>query len=206
MKNLKIIKPGLLLIVPRTNKPLFAFFFLSVLFFQEKGVWVWESELKEDLEELEGKKKKHHLHIRAGGFHESRGCLWALGLPLNQRILFNIIIICGRQGSGCRTPFLTSQQVSQDRPVCSTAVTWACLCCDTSKSQSPPSPEDRGTSRYNLSTSHMHNHKALFVWGSLEWDGSIQPRCAVLLRVIKHSSLELPSNTSYDIWNEPCWG
>lgn len=79
MKNLKIIKPGLLLIVPRTNKPLFAFFFLSVLFFQEKGVWVWESELKEDLEELEGRKKKHHLHIRAGGFHESRGCRAACG-------------------------------------------------------------------------------------------------------------------------------
>lgn len=38
------------------HQPLFAFFFLSMLFFQEKVVW--ESELKEDLgklKELEGR-------------------------------------------------------------------------------------------------------------------------------------------------------
>lgn len=54
LKSLNVIKPGLILIIPRnisyhTNQSLFAFFFLSRLFFQEKVVWVWESELKENL-------------------------------------------------------------------------------------------------------------------------------------------------------------
>lgn len=54
MKRLKVIKPGLLLTAPRTipyrtNRPLFALFSQPMLFFQENMVWVWESELKEDL-------------------------------------------------------------------------------------------------------------------------------------------------------------
>lgn len=44
-------------------------------------MWVWESELKDDLaklKELVMRKKKHHLHIKAGGFpgeQRVQGCL-----------------------------------------------------------------------------------------------------------------------------------
>lgn len=219
MKSLKIIKPGLTLIVPRTipyctNQLLFAFFFLSRLFFQGKVLWLWESELKENLaklKELEGRwwgRKNTTCTSGLGGFHESRGCRAACGHwgCIWTKALFSV---CGRWS--CTNTIPELQEVSQERAACSTAATRACLCCDTISSKSPlPSP-GRDTSRNILSTSHTHKHQAHFVWGSLELDGSIRPCCAALLmkllRVIKRSSSELyQSNISYDIWNKPCWG
>lgn len=205
-KNLRRIQPTLILIVPRTchtakNIPLFVFLFQSRLFFQKKVVWVWESELREDLAKLrvlEGRwwgRKASPVRVTCGiraevALSEER-MLWTklccgtadVGMPAGTVMLCwqglclkpkSYFSICSRQGCDCQAAgSWPPSRYPRREQFANTAATWGCHLLWHRFLEIPPAqPQQQHFQEHPLCLPHAEPESPFCLWIPEDWTGA----------------------------------